>query len=417
MKKLGFHYFPDTKHYRQRDLEIWRPRLKKMGASWLTLIAPETRAIPEPFLRGLIISDITPILHFPIRPDQIPNQENFKLLFRTYARWGINHVILFEAPNKRANWGNISWAKTDLVERFLDLYLPIAEEALKAELQPIFPPLEQGGDYWDLTFLRTFLESLQRRGHNQLLDKLILSVNANPNGNPLTWGMGGPERWPGARPYFTPPGTEDHQGFRNVDWYTAISQAVLGKNIPIFMLMLGGKGPQKKKSKQIKKIIRVLDNKVVENHEPLPQEVVAGMFWLLAAEEESKPISQAWYATNGTPHSFVEEIATITAPPQKKGKPTFHIEHYLLLPTYDGKVNDWHLEIVRGFVKKNQPTVGFSLAEAIHAKRVTVIGGTGSFSSTDVDNLRAHGCVVRQINGDGTEIASQLNRLQNIDTP
>lgn len=62
--RLGFHYFPDTVHYRESDLRTWLPELKKMGAAWLTLCAPPDRAIPEIFLRGLMRDGIEPILHF-----------------------------------------------------------------------------------------------------------------------------------------------------------------------------------------------------------------------------------------------------------------------------------------------------------------------------------------------------------------
>jgi len=52
--RLGFHYFPDTLHYRELDLQAWLPEILGMGASWLTLIAPKDRAIPEDFIRTLI---------------------------------------------------------------------------------------------------------------------------------------------------------------------------------------------------------------------------------------------------------------------------------------------------------------------------------------------------------------------------
>jgi hypothetical protein len=61
--RLGFHYYPDTLHYRASDLYTWLPELKAMGAGWLTLVAPPNYAIPEPFLHGLLAAGIEPILH------------------------------------------------------------------------------------------------------------------------------------------------------------------------------------------------------------------------------------------------------------------------------------------------------------------------------------------------------------------
>jgi len=408
MKKLGFHYFQDTKHYRQQDIQTWIPRLQALGTSWLTLVAPLTHAIPEAFLQGLKKAGIKPLLHFPLLFDQIPSKEDIRLLFKTYASRGVKHVILFEKPNTRSRWGTISWAKTNLVERFLDLYIPLAEEALKAGLVPVFPPLEQGGDYWDTTFLWTALEDIHRRGHSQLLDSLVLSVDANANGHPLNWGEGGPERWPEARPYFTPPGAQDQRGFRIVDWYSAISQSVLGKTIPIFMLHLGGDGDDKQRDKNI---ITLLNDKFLEGQEPLPPEVMAGMFWLLTTDAESEFLPQAWYKPKSKTHSIFEDLRQTTLGPEPKEKQEICLSHYLLLPTYDGNVTDWHLEVTRGFVKNHQPTIGFSLAEATHAQRVTVIGGESGFSDAELSKLRTQGCLVRRITGDGTEIAAKLAAL------
>jgi hypothetical protein len=80
----------------------------------------------------------------------------------------------------------------------------------------------------------------------------------------------------------------------------------------------------------------------------------------------------------------------------------------LLIPTYDWGVADWHLEIIRPFVKKYRPVIGFSLEEASLAHEVTVIGNTHSFTEEQLNHLRNSGCKVRRISGDGMSIASQL---------
>jgi hypothetical protein len=85
------------------------------------------------------------------------------------------------------------------------------------------------------------------------------------------------------------------------------------------------------------------------------------------------------------------------------------LAHYLLLPTYEWGVADWHLDVIRPFVKKYQPTIGFSLKEASLAEQVTVIGNTQVFSDSDLDQLRSNGCRVERISGDGTSIATQLS--------
>src|SRR5262245_59292929 len=52
--RLGLHYFPDTLHYREADLQTWLPELQALGVSWLVLQSEQDRAIPEYFLRGLM---------------------------------------------------------------------------------------------------------------------------------------------------------------------------------------------------------------------------------------------------------------------------------------------------------------------------------------------------------------------------
>jgi hypothetical protein len=84
------------------------------------------------------------------------------------------------------------------------------------------------------------------------------------------------------------------------------------------------------------------------------------------------------------------------------------IAHYLLLPSFDWGVSDWHLNAVRPFIKKYRPVVGFSLSEAACADRVTVIGGPEHFSEASLQELSASGCFVERIGGDGTSIATIL---------
>ena len=86
-------------------------------------------------------------------------------------------------------------------------------------------------------------------------------------------------------------------------------------------------------------------------------------------------------------------------------------EHYLLIPSYEWGVADWHLEVIRPFVKKHRPTVGFSVNEAAKAQKVTVIGNPNSYPSHVIDELIAAGCTVDLIDGDGTTIASKLATL------
>jgi hypothetical protein len=304
----GFHYYPDSDHYRMHNLESWMPELKKLGASWITLVAPAERAIPEFFLDSMLRANIQPVLHFPLPINQHLSVESFRLLFSNYARWGVKYVTLCDRPNLRINWQPSAWAQMDLVERFLDYYLPLAKIALQEGLTPVFPPLEPGGDYWDLAFLQTALRSLRRRGNEHLLEVLVLGANAFTGKHPIDWGAGGPERWPETRPYLTPPESQDHLGFRIFDWYLAISERELGERLPIILLRAGSLPGDHSESQDLVvetvshaqtnlKLARLLsgDTEGISEREPVPPEVLACNFWLLSTHERSPYAGQAWF--------------------------------------------------------------------------------------------------------------------------
>ena len=221
-------------------------------------------------------------------------------------RWGVQYVALLDRPNSRSNWRPAAWAQMDLVERFLDQYVPLAESAMDEGLVPVFPPLEPGGDYWDLSFLQSALRGLQRRGQNRLLDQLALGAYAWAGNRSLEWGAGGPERWREVAPYSTPAGSEDQCGFRIFDWYLAISQHELGKRLPLFLLRVGstpvdhldptgGEPDYLAHAERNLTIARLLANEEVEGCTPVPAEVKAANFWLLAAHEKSAFSGDGWF--------------------------------------------------------------------------------------------------------------------------
>jgi hypothetical protein len=466
--RIGLHYFPDTHHYRESDVKTWVPRLKALGANWLVVQAPPARAIPETFLAGLVQAGIEPILQFNLPLAFPARTDSLELLLPAYAGWGVHYVVFYDRPNLRSAWPANAWTQVDLVERFLDLYLPLAEAALQAGLIPVFPPLEPGGDYWDTAFLRAALQGLQRRGCEQLLNTLVLGAYARLDAQPLNWGAGGPERWPGARPYFTPSGQQDQRGFYIFDWYLAITQAALGMTRPLLLLGAGsrlrfGADPNEREAyledhaHQNLNLARLMVEGraykpdtvrpgpqapgVAAELDPVAPEVLACNFWLMAAESGDDAADQAWFQPENEDLPVTAALAgwirhQQAAPdclpgrvPLAKGSdpaglaarssgspaiksqlaPGGHpIAHYLLLPTYEWGIADWHLEAIRPFIKKHRPAVGFSLDEAACAARVTVIGGPQSFSEEAIEKLVQAGCYVERIAGDGTSIATQL---------
>ncbi len=405
MDKVGFHYRTDTDHFSGKDLGQWLPRLKQLNASWIVLNAPLRRAIPEAFIATLKLEKIEPVLHFKLTPRDLPDVGEMLLLFENYRRWGVKYVILFDKANQQESWGPEGWSQSDLTERFLDGFLALAEAAVAVGLVPVFGPLEPGGDYWDTNFLRGALDGIKRRGSKPLQDRLVLSAYARLHGKPLSWGSGGPECWPEAQPYFTPDSSQDQRGFRIAEWYLAISNSVLERRLPILLLGVEGPAPA---DQQLSDLLvngaRLIARQEIEGEYPLPEEVIGGAFQTLTGEEAS-----SWFSIEGSPKPVVVAFTREDeAPAESKAAGEFQIAHYLLLPSFEWGVADWHLKVARPFIKRHQPTVGFSLQEALRAKQVTVIGGEEHFPESELAHLRGQGCQVRRIEGDGTKIASEL---------
>ncbi|MBI4769465.1 MAG: hypothetical protein HY784_03390 [Chloroflexi bacterium] len=244
--RLGFHYYDDSLHYRAADLERWLPELQALGARWLTLLAPLNRAVPEPFISGLLAAGIQPVLHLrPVAPIHAVDLAELRPLLETYARWGVRYLCVFDRPNTRAAWTAADWSRPGLVDRFLELWLPLAGAQLAAGLEPVFPALEPGGDYWDTLFLEAALDGLLAREQGDLLPRLTFAFTAFTRGRPPAWGAGGPRRWPQTRPYLTPAGSQDQCGFRGFEWLSAVITDRLGAPRPLLCLA-GGAAPEQR---------------------------------------------------------------------------------------------------------------------------------------------------------------------------
>jgi hypothetical protein len=434
LPRFGLHYFPDTIHYRDTDLNLWLPKINAVGASWLTLIAPMDRAIPEDFVVGLVSEGIQPVLHFYLPLRYPPLDGNLRILFEEYAKWGAKYIVLFDRPNLRTNWPAHNWARDNLVERFLDIFLPVATLAYNCGLVPVFPPLEPGGDFWDTSFLRASLKGMLRRGRVELAQDLVIGAYGWTGNRSLNWGAGGPECWSTSRPYMAVDGVEDQRGFRIFEWYITETQAITGKP-PKIIILAGGSLPADvldprtglsdtdAHAQRNLTLIKLLESPI-EGMDVIPPEVLTCNFWLLSSGSDSPHNRNAWFHPSGQNLPIVHSLNDWNAADKhiidnrnsqsKHVKNENHLvkfEHYLLLPSYEWGIADWHLEVIRPFVKKHRPTVGFSVDEATKAQKVTVIGDPSSYPSNVFNELFAAGCIVDLIEGDGTTIASKLASL------
>ncbi len=421
-QKLGFHYYPDTLHYTEKDLQQWLPLLMDLEVGWLVLRSEINRAIPEYFISGLLKAGIQPVIQFPVSLQSPPDLKAVSPLVEAYTGWGAAFHQFFDRPNIHQSWPANQWAQQDLVERFLDRFLPLAGLSAEAGAYPLFPPLEPGGNFWDTTFLRAALQAIERRKLTGLLDRLILAVYGWTFHHPLNWGEGGPEYWPETRPYFTPPHSQDQRGFRAFDWYSAICEAVLQKRCPIIVLQAGLphaadlmqmdliQSPQLQETYfEILQSLNPPPQPEIETHSALlklPDEIISVNFWLLSANQETPYQAFAWFEegqpqckaasylcelkniqTNRSPlHGILDEDSL-----RKAIRP---LQHYL----YVGENKEAHLGSIfqkhSNFILQHRPTIGFSLDEARLANRITLAVTADQIPGDVLDTLQKQGCQI-----------------------
>lgn len=399
LDRIGFHYFPDDRHYSQADLRAWLPALLSLHARWVVLVAGPKRAVPEPFVRALIEAGIQPVVHLKASIAETPPATLFPLL-NAYARWGLRYVVVFDRPNLRRSWLPHAWCRQTLVERFVDTLLPLLHAQAAAGLRPILPPLEPGGDYWDTAFLATLLEALARRGQASFLDDLTLAAYGWTYGRPTDWGAGGPSRWPEARPYHTPAGCQDQRGLRACEWYVSVAAEAGLPSLPV-LIIAGGALSQPTGSEPATDRF-VQDNLAIARavlSGDLPPYVQTFAFYLLAAEADHPDYPSAWFTAPEQPRPIVPAMQPLLSTVARSSarehpKP---IAHYLLLPSAVGAswLHEW--KQLADFASRHRPSIGFSLDEARLAQTVTIAGGEDIIPREIEQELRAAGCSVERI--------------------
>jgi len=426
--RLGLHYFPDLDHFGNKDIQRWLPLMQNLGIQWLTLQAPSNRAIPEDFLNELRKAKIQPIIHLQLSLENPSTADEISPILSAYAHRGVRYVAFFDRPNLRASWPKVGWTQRNLVERFLDIYLPLAHAAMDEGLTPLFPPLQPGGDYWDTAFLRAALEELQNRGEGILLEQMGLSAYSWTENNPLDWGKGGPESWPASLPYSTPEGSQDQRGFRIFEWYNAIARAVVGKEMPLLVLAAGDNstlsvdsedGPNR--TMEMAKMLAQTVDPDTPSVNSVPENVLALNFWLLAGEGLDHDEQSHWFDTHGKATKIVSEwqawkenysnlkhvIPQKMAPKPKVVTPAKNnFKHYLLLPKREWGASDKDFEAIKPFALKHQATVGYSVEEAEQANHVTLLESEEFYFEGLIQQLRQAGCRIDKFEVNRTNTAT-----------
>lgn len=425
---VGFHYYADALHYDREALRFWLPELESLGASWLVLHSELAEPIPEGFLRELVVHGIEPVVRIVACPIRLLDPLGLAKLARTYAACGVRYCSVFVEPNAATNWIAAEWARPDLVSRFVDLLLPALKAIRSAGLWPLLPALRPGGEYWDTAFLGTMLCYLRERAEPELFDSLGLCIH-NPTGNrPLSWGKGGPRAWPLARPYYTAPGTQDHRGFRLFEWYDEIVRAKLGRSLP----MIAGEGgpvvgiandPDYPALDEITHSMRVTELARMFADGDLPEYLFNHTFFALGQGVNDPSDLHAWYKSDGRRLPAVAALKLLKSQGRLRRRitstslahsSTGQLSHYLLLlASPDGDAsNGWTteglLQSAAAYVARFRPSVGFSLAEAGAAQRVTIVAAPGTDGLAAERLLTREGCIVERIDVGSVDEAKRI---------
>lgn len=396
--RLGFHFRLADRHYSSSDLTNWLQVLDQLGAKWVTLQASlSEEPVPSQFIENLKQSGLNIIIHIPSKVQEL-NQDIVTSHLKAYAGMGIEYVTVFDRPNLRENWGTPDWSRSNLIERFIDHLFPILKLQASFGLNPVFPPLEPGGDYWDTVFLEASLESLYRRDQDHVLRKMTLGLYSWTHGKPLDWGKGGPDQWPDTRPYHTPAGSQDQLGFRIFEWYASIAESVTGNVLPI-LVIAGGETPQPERRRTPSNDGIDINLSIAQSflETDIPRYVLNFSFYPLTPEDDKT--TSAWYLSPDLPSASAKSLTRMQTVVEKKptGSAEKVIDHYVLFSEKVANTREW-VE-VGPYALSARPAIGFSVDEAQRARKVTLVGDEKSIPEWVEQELIAAGCEVHRIYG------------------
>jgi len=410
-QEIGFAYFTSHEFQIDRHVNEWMKAIHIIGSSVVILHSAFDRAISEDIFQSAIENNLSPIVHFP---DELPLARNFNdaaFLLDIYAKWGVSHVILGDRPNSKEAWPKAGWHYENIVDHFLDRFIPLANHAVRNDMIPIMSPLMPGGDYWDTAFIELVLTGLKRRQLGNILDNLMLSSYGFTYNKPISWGRGGPEQWSSTKPYGTPEGQEDQIGFHNFEWIQAVGERAIGKKLPMIILDAGHTSLTSSQddgriSIEYMKTIYELCVSTPSNEDSQASPVTLDdtVCWCTFSLDTinnavGDPVSLDLFAQLFNEAKGKEFVSK----PDNQSK---MISHYLLLPSYTSGVSDAVLNKVRPLIKHFHPTVGFSIDEAMYARKVSVYPDPILFSDETLNQLRSTGTIVEILPESGIEIAT-----------
>jgi len=437
--RVGFHYFPDSLHYGEKDLSLWLPRLQDINARWLVINSPTNRAVPEEFINAVSKEKINIIVDFNLPLiEEIPWRD-VETLLSSYGKWGVKYALLNQRPNSQKAWGIEFYKQPALVESHVEQFIQFANLALENAIKPVFSPLVPGGDYWDLAFLENALKILAKSAPALVVNKMALSAYAWDWERPLDWGAGGSKQWPDVKPYKVLKNSQDQRGFRTFDWYLDCVKSVMGKKMPIILFQAGVAADPLDSSPKIippdneKQLLiyQLLNEENVYVHgssgkliKAIPPEVLACNFYLLSADDATHK-GYAWFASSGTPLKSAQFILEKYSPKKDKTgnpaeiqkahkSPQFQNGRYILIAESMQPRMPEILQKLHPYITRHKPLIGFSSGEAEKSAYILAIGSKTDFPNEDIQALQKNGNLVQVVTPE--KIHTFITKVQDHET-
>ena len=423
--RFGIHYFPDSLHYGENDLKLWLPRLQQLNAGWLVVNSPTSRAIPEEFISGIAQAGIRPVVDFNFPLSEAVPWSDLEVLLRAYGRWGVSHALLNRQPNNQSAWSVEDWRRSDLVQSFTRQFQQFAQLALDCGINPVYAPLVQGGDYWDLSFLEASIKQIREESSSFLINNLTFSAYAWDQDKNLDWGAGGSRVWKDVKAYKVPKASQDQRGFRAYEWYQDVIQSVLGKKLPMLLFQAGTANDPilpESKSRQTncqnqELIFRLLNGENVYTPE-IPQQLISAItsdvkaccFYLLSSND-AEDKDYTWFSSSGSAQPSAKTILEIrqknakseekspSSAPEKDSYVFDHGRYILIAQSLKPRMQEI-LQKMHAYISRYKPMVGFSCEEAKKSAYILVIAYQEDFPQKEIEQLQSSGSLVRVIHPD-----------------
>jgi len=431
--RTGFHYFPDTLHFGDTDIQRWIPILKRLQANWLVVLSSTRRAIPEAFIQAISSEGINLVIDFALTPGDGTVFTEIEPLIHAYGKWGGKYILLDHAPNQKVSWGTREWGNPYLIEIFCERFMKFAEISLDSGILPVFPPLHPGGDYWDVAFLKNCSSYLSGHASSRVINNLSFCAYGWDFGKPLDWGAGGPSSWPQAKAYRPDGNSENQLGFRAYEWHAAAVESVFSRKFPYHLLQIGmpkniNNSVHDRFTPDLPKqdaVMRLLNREnVYDPQEPdkllshIPDDVLSGNFYLLAS---SNPLdlSFQWFSAEGEALSPAQAFSVrrkmVSQPPHAhpsdpaREKHKFQFNRYILISEELRVEAPDILELMQPYLDRYKPMVGYSIHEAAQSAIVVYLTPERESDEEFLRKFLATGNLVKQIHPD--EIPNLLEEI------